>query len=366
MGNVKKSAASILSLVAIAVLFQNCNGYKVENVSEVINPIGGNTPTGLLDPNPGCYTLNSLPQIKSGDYFTGSNWNDPNVLKVGNQYIMYASSGDFLSGDVAIYRFTTSDLSSAWQLSPTTPVFIKSAGATDWDRKSVETPSVVYFQNKYYLFYTGYSSFTDVTTYKIGYATSTDGITWTRVPNVYLEPTDPTGPPNLQFNQYTVAEPGAVVFNNKIYLYFTAVGANANVQTTLQTIGLVTSSDGINWSTPQQVLLPDQVLYPRADHWIGYSTPHGAVINGKMHLFFDVANDSSGTWTQVRLHHAVSDDGASNWTQDASATLDTSRFSWASREVRAPAVFFEGNSLHYWFAGDQGTVLSIGKGICNL
>lgn len=361
--NIKKRVILVMICFTTISLFQNCNGDQ-KTTSEENSGSDLNAPNIMSGISPSCFMMNPTPLMKSGDYFSGSNWNDPHVLKVGKQYWMYASSGTG-NGEVAIYRFITSDLTSAWKLSPKTPVFTKGAGPTDWDSQAVETPSVVSFKNKYYLFYTGYTNQSDVKTYKIGYATSTDGINWTRAPNVYLAPTDPNGSPNNQFNQYAVAEPGAVVFNNKIYVYFSAVGANSSVQTTLQTIGLITTSDGVSWSSVQQVLLPDQSIYPRSQHWTGYSTPHAAVINSQMHLFFDVANDAL-SWTQLRLHHAVSTDGINAWIQDQSATLGTSQFNWASREVRAPAVFLEGSSLHYWFGADQGSILSIGKGRCNL
>ena len=309
----------------------------------------------------------STPIIGMGDLIPGANWNDPHVLKVGNEFIMYASADINFSQNIKIYRLISTN-GKNWSLSPSSAVFEKSADPTAWDRKSTETPAVIYFKNQYYLFYTAYPiTLSDPTSYNVGYATSSDGITWTRQ-TPRLIPTNPAGAPDLNFMQYVVGEPAPVVFNNKIYLYFTAEGAHLSVGTTLFTIGLVTSDDGISWSTPQMVLAPDQTLYPRST-WIGYSTPHAVVLDGKMNLFFDVAKDP---FKQEKLHRAVSTDGLSGWVHDNTALLNKSQFSWADDQINGPAVLLDGTNLFLWFGG-QGNLaafpninMGIGLAICPL
>jgi len=312
---------------------------------------------------PACFNSNgNNPLLTTGSYFSNSNWNDPSILKIANTYIMYASADINFSQDIKIYRLTSSD-GKNWSLNPSSAVFTKSAGVADWDRKSVETPSVVFFKNKYHLFYTAYpTSLNIVTDYKIGHATSNDGISWIRDATYLLAPTDPTGAVNLDFNKFAVAEPGAVVFNNKIYVYFTAIGADVGVGTTLQTIGVITSSDGSTWSSPVQVLKPEQTLYPRASYK-GYSTPDAVVINNKVHLFFDVAEDP---FKQVKIHHAVSTDGITNFTQDNQAIFDRSMFTFTKDEVQSPSPLLDGTNLKLYFSGHTGLDLSIGLSNCDL
>ncbi|MGA7593658.1 MAG: family 43 glycosylhydrolase [Gallionella sp.] len=319
---------------------------------------------------PSCFTpYASNPILTKDSLFSGSDWNDPSVIKVGGQYVMYASSDHYFDLSIAIYRMVSND-GVSWTLSPAAPVFEADPSASAWDHRATETPSVVYFKGVYHLFYTAYPvSYTDSASYKIGHATSADGIIWTRDPNnPIVEPNDPHNTtPDLTFDQWVAAEPAAVVFNNKIYLYFTAVGANLAVNNTLEVIGLTTSSDGTAWSTPQSVLEPDQSLYPRtggATDWIGYSTPMAAVLNGQMHLFFDVVQNSP--WMQLKLHHASSSDGIANWTQDNSPIYTNTDFSWTSSQIRSPTALQDGNAIYLWFAGDDGTTLGIGRSKCAL
>jgi predicted GH43/DUF377 family glycosyl hydrolase len=313
---------------------------------------------------PGCFRAGSANAVLTkGSLIPGADWNDPSVIKIGSSYVMYASSDQNFDGNIKIYRMISTD-GIRWALSPAKPVFQANPDVKSWDHRAVETPSVIYFGGKYHLFYTGYpSNLNDSSSYKIGHAVSTNGISWTRDPNFILAPTNPAGAPNLDFNQYVVGEPGAVVFQNKIYLYFTALGANTSVGTTLQTIGLTTSSDGVHWSKAQNSLSPDQSLYPRSS-WLGYSAPQPVVLNGQVHLFFDVVQATP--WKQLKLHHAKSSNGVTGWIQDTNPIYSDKDFNWASNEIRSPSALLDGNNLLLWFAGDNGSSLGIGLAECPL
>jgi len=169
------------------------------------------------------------------------------------------------------------------------------------------------------------------------------------------------------------------VYNGRIYLYFTALGGDAALNNSLQVIGLIESSDGINWSAPQLVLKPDQNIYPRVvaggngkDGWAGYSTPNAIVINNSVHLFFDVAyskDTGSGVfdWLQLRLHHALSPDGVTGWVQDSAAIRSNTDFTWTATEIRSPSALLDGSVLRLYFAGDyvSGSTFDFGIGMMN-
>jgi predicted GH43/DUF377 family glycosyl hydrolase len=276
------------------------------------------------------------------------------VLKVGAQYWMYASSNMGLTAPpspVQIYRFTSSDAAS-WTLDPATPVLTVSVG--QWDQGGNETPAVVSFGGKYHMFWTGYpDAWPNLNgfNFRIGHAVSSDGIAWTKDASFLLGPSGVSG----AFDEFVVAEPGPVVFNDMLYLYFTAVGVDPALAASLQTIGVVTSTDGLAWSQPALAFKPDQTVYPRGSNWVGYSTPNAAVIGGMVHVFVDVANDHNQPdgWTQEAVHHAYSADGLTVWVQDSAPLRSLTDFTWTAREIRSPAAFLDGTTLRLYFAGDD-------------
>jgi predicted GH43/DUF377 family glycosyl hydrolase len=69
----------------------------------------------------------------------------------------------------------------SWQVRPT-PVLTPTAG--QWDSYTAEFPDVIYENGVYKMWYTGALN---TTTYKIGYATSPDGINWTKHPTPVLD-----------------------------------------------------------------------------------------------------------------------------------------------------------------------------------
>ena len=298
------------------------------------------------------------PVIGDSQFFTDAKWDDPSVLKTSSGFVMYASAGKGFSGDIDIYRLESKD-GVTWELNPKNAVLENSTNADAVDKKGVETPSVVLFNGTYHMFYTAYpKDLMDWHGYRIMHATSLDGITWTKDPNPIAPPTDPLNTtPNMDFNQWIVAEPGAVIFKDKIYLYFAASGANVVTQSDLFTIGLTTSSDGKTWSKPRQVLVPDQSMYPRKKYQ-GYSTPAATVHNGKVELFFDVAE--ANPFHQVAFHRAVSSDGETDWKVDPTPIITTKTYTWAADQVISPSPLYVEDKLYMWFAGHTNYKLGIG------
>jgi len=332
--------ATVLALVA------SCDsGYSTDDLIVTIDP-------GRIGPS--CFTGGDTPEIQLGDGFAGADWNDPHVIPTSAQYWLYASSNLGFAAPpspVQIYRFTSTD-AATWTLDPATPVLTVAAG--EWDQGGNETPAVVYFGGQYHMFWTGYPDAWPglvAANFRIGHATSGDGISWNKDASFLLGPSGVTG----DFAQFIVGEPGPVVFNDKLYLYFTAVGYDAGLGAGLQTIGVMTSADGSTWSAPVQAFKPDQAVYPRNANWVGYSTPNAVVIMDQVHLFFDVANDhGDDTWTQEALHHAWSADGITNWTQDPAPLRRLTDFAWTAREIRSPSALYDGMlRLRLYFAGDD-------------
>ena len=193
----------------------------------------------------------SNPVISYGQAKPFAMWNDPSVIKVGSGYIMYLTANSTDSGSVLPYRATSND-GINWNIN-TTPV-LNQGGQNSFDGKSVETPSVIFFKNQYHMYYTGVSNEGLGAALAIGHAVSSDGINWTRPGNSAI--LSPTGSPT-DWNGYQIGEPGAVIFNNKVYLYFMGVGLLGDGLTSpyfKRSIGLATSDDGFSFGSQAKVM----------------------------------------------------------------------------------------------------------------
>jgi len=323
------------------------------------------TVAGAVFPGPGDYTGGATAQLDLDGPDPGWTWNDPHVLKVGSQYWMYASSTVSFDFPVKIWRLVSND-GISWTRDPVDPVLGPGA-AGSFDAGGVETPAVVHFGGRFHMFYTAYpievgAPGHSVFDYRVGHATSCDGVTWTRDPaNPVVAPSGQDADPGNDWYGFIVGEPGPVVYHDQLWLYFTAVGVSATLGTSLQVIGVTRSDDGDSWSAPALALEPDQGQYPRVVDpgppmagWVGFSTPNAIVFDDQVHLFTDVAYDPDEmSWRQVRLHHAVSASGLDGWQQDTMAIAAAGDFPYAVDEIRSPDALVDGTTLRLYFAGHE-------------
>jgi predicted GH43/DUF377 family glycosyl hydrolase len=129
------------------------------------------------------------PVIKYQDTIPNILWNDPSVNKEGDKYRMWLSGGNpFASSiEVKIYYATSND-GINWDINAD-PILLPTEG--EWDSESVETPSVIKVGDTYHMYYTGYNTVFSSGIYSIGHATSQDGINWVKDQNnPIIEPHD--------------------------------------------------------------------------------------------------------------------------------------------------------------------------------
>jgi len=316
---------------------------------------GCSSDSGSSGSQQGWSAYNSNPIIAMGQDLTGAQWNDPSVIKSGSTYVMYltANSTGIPGQDVLPFRATSAD-GITWSINTTS--LLTPGNTNDFDEAGIETPSVIFFNGEYHMYYTGVGSGGLSGPLSIGHATSTDGVTWVKDPisNPVLIPTSV----QTDWNGVQVGEPGAVIFNNQVYLFFTAVGLRPGGGTPLamRTIGLAISTDGTSFGSQVQVL-EQSARYPATGNYSGYSTPSALVYSGQLHLFYDVVQENPG-FEQVALEHASSPDGIT-WAEDNTSIFVRSDFAWTMREIRSPAVINDGNLLKMWFAGDDVIANSI-------
>jgi hypothetical protein len=157
------------------------------------------------------------------------------------------------------------------------------------------------------------------------------------------------------WNGFLVSEPGAVVFNDRLYLYFGALGARPSLKPPQEmSIGLTVSADGFDFDSPRRVLTQDESLFPPTKGYAGYATVSALVNDGRVHLFYNVvANEklSGSDIDQVALHHASSNDGERHWQQDPKPLFNREDFDWTEGGIIGPTALVEDGKLRLWFAG---------------
>lgn len=316
-------------------------------------------------PDPAAFPATFTPeQFEGGDSLQlsthqpdpGWTWNDPCVLKVGTEYWMYASATDGFVFPVRTWRLLSGD-GIHWERNPPAPV-LEDAAPGAWDAGGIETPSVVWFNGQWHLFYTGYPLPVDdplhsVLDYRVGHAVSEDGRTFSRVDgSPMILPAGDALDPGQDWRRFLTAEPGAVVLDSTLLVYFTTIGVDADLGATLQVIGLTRSDDGWAWSTPEPALKPEQGLYPRTADWLGYTTPAPVVAGGRMHLFFGVAHQpEGGAWSQRAIHHVSAAGPTGPWTHDTQPLRERGDHPWAQAEIRSPAPLWQAGGLDLYVAG---------------
>jgi predicted GH43/DUF377 family glycosyl hydrolase len=290
------------------------------------------------------------PIINYGDGFADATWNDPCVIKENGQYIMYLTSaiGIVLSptNTVKVYRKVSND-GINWSLSPATPVMEPALGT--YYEGGTETPSVVKKDNTYHMYLTCYPPGNNPAEFVIAHATSTMASTW----NMDAAPVIESDGSNSIYGDL-VGEPGAMVYNDSIYLFFTAAGT-VNSQA-VQCIGLMKSADGTNFTSPQIAVQLPQDVYPLADNYWGLSTPSALAINDTIYLFTDVARTINGEWTQVALHQFKTIANSGIWYHDTLPIHTMQDFVWTDGDylstLLAPTPLLDDNGLlRIWYAG---------------
>ena len=126
----------------------------------------------------------------------GKVWNDPCVLPFnGTHYRMYLTKNSnslYIDGSYVLPYITYSTDGISWNIDENQPL-LQNGASGSYDDKGIETPSVVFFQNTYHMFYTA-TKFNDGYTFRIGHATSSNGVDWVKdVNNPVLAPSsDPS------------------------------------------------------------------------------------------------------------------------------------------------------------------------------
>jgi predicted GH43/DUF377 family glycosyl hydrolase len=174
---------------------------------------------------------------------------EPLIIRDGTQYKMwYTGTGS--GGTSAIGLATSSNLIS-WTKN-SNPVLVKSVSG--WDNGGVSSPSVNKDGTTYKMWYVGWSTISSVP--KIGYATSTDGVIWTKRSTPVLSPT-PGGNDKDGVTHPSVIKTGYA--DGKYLMAYTGVYSQFPMGFTTYLVLEAQSNDGITW-TKIGVIVPVGVV----------------------------------------------------------------------------------------------------------
>lgn len=308
----------------------NYNNIKV-NPTDSLDIFRNNGPTSLIftKQNSGNYVMN----VGTGFDNTYAGFSSA-VLKENGIYKMWYSgyNGSVWGG----FGYATSSDGIIWTKYSTTPIFGLGA-AGKFDAVHVLDPAVINDNGTYKMWYSGYSA--TLGWNGIGYATSPDGITWTR---------QNSGNAVLGLNTNPAAFDKTAIYGSSIIKVGSIYHMWYTGQSTLGKIGYATSSDGITWNkySINAVLVgtvgkfdSSQVFYPNV------------VFDGTNFNMFYVGHNGT-IWGGIG--YAISPDGI-NWTkQNSGNAIVTNGTGFDVNAIYTPVAIKVGNQYKVWYTGYNG------------
>ena len=159
------------------------------------------------------------------------------VIHDGYEFRMWYGG---LDGQTCQVGYATSPDGSTWTSHPGNPVLEVGASGT-FDAAWVSPAAVVVRGGLYHMWYTASDVYAITSTGTIGYATSVDGLTWTRYPAPVLES-------ESDWDSLNVYGPWVVNGGKSFHMWYTGIAGSPFFVTGVE-IGYATSLDGIDWTT---------------------------------------------------------------------------------------------------------------------
>jgi hypothetical protein len=260
---------------------------------------------------------------------------DPTVISDGMTYKMWYPGTDDISGDIySSIGYATSTNGITWTKYAGNPVISGTVGS--WDA-SLGIAGVVFDGTMYHMWYGGFGGGLNGA---IGYVTSTNGITWTKY----------SGNPVLQ-----LGAPGSwdaswilcpcVISDTDLYkMWYTGVDDDG-----VYSVGYVTSTNGITWTKYSG----NPVLQPGPPgSWESLILCPDVVLDGTTYRMWYAGQDADEPPPYgQRIGYATSPDGVS-WIKSASNPVlsEGAPGSWELK-VSHPDVLLEGNTYKMWYTG---------------
>jgi len=219
-----------------------------------------------------------------------------------------------------------------WGKSPSNPVL----GPTpnQWDADYTTTPRVIYDGKMYRMWFNGGRSGSS----GIGYATSTDGVSWSQFAGPVLK----AGPPGAWDNSSVAL--GSVLWNGTLFMMWYR-GSNPTAFAS-GAVGLATSEDGVSWTkNPSNPILTATTIDE------GYiATPYVIRLGLTYNMWYTGKNAKSTQFTSIL--YATSFDGL-KWIKWPHPVFSPSSdpTAWDSGSIYSPSVYYNGTTFWLWYSG---------------
>jgi predicted GH43/DUF377 family glycosyl hydrolase len=247
-----------------------------------------------------------------------------------------------LSLILALVLVATIDLSAAqaepflpggWVKASGNPIFSHGTPGA-WDDQWVYAPSIILDGSIYKMWYVSYSAASP--SRKIGYATSPDGVNWTRYGSVPVLSPGAAG----SWDTSAVSFPTVIKDGSTYKMWYTGMNA-ANERR----VGYATSPDGIVWTKYSSAPVLGVGVAGAWDSAHVFDPNVVKVGENNYKMWYGGENGSTNG-----IGYATSPDGIS-WTKPGTAAvLPYLGYDWDSTPY-APTVIFDGKGYHMWYSG---------------
>lgn len=267
-------------------------------------------------------------------------WDDqwiyaPSVLLDGSTYKMWYA-GSSVADTTRKIGYATSPDGITWTRQGSAPVFTPGAAGA-WDAK-IGLPTVIKDGSTYKMWYTGMDT---AGIARVGYATSADGITWTKYASNPVMNVGTSG----SWDSTYVGMTSVIKVGSSYKLWYRGGSATGGA------IGFATSPDGIAWTKF------DPVITGGSGSWD--TTPYHpeVIFDGILyHMWYSGCNQAEDLCQEG---YAISPDG-SHWTRKGMVLPQGTTGAWDGQSADHAAVLLVGSTFKMWYSGYNGTNYQIG------
>lgn len=222
-----------------------------------------------------------------------------------------------------------------------------------WDAQNISDPCVIFDGGIYHMWYVGTDDVWDWNAVWIGHATSADGIQWTRDPQNPVNLPNIKNPDEVTWVYRGVFNPAVVKSGDTYLMWYCGIYGQEELA-----LGLATSPDGQVWTEH-----PDNPVMRGTDSgWDHFlSDPNVIYRNGTYHMWYHGASREEEWWNVGDVGYASSPDGIS-WDRYSGnpVIVRGERSTWEDTDISPPCVCFDGTRYLGWYTGEtlswQGNV----------